>query len=75
MKSEDTEPHGRRTRTHDDENALTGARTLTSITELRNALLEEYDVDETRCGDDLLALLETMRTEGLIEVRGVAGGA
>jgi hypothetical protein len=46
-----------------------------SVTELRNALLEEYEVDATRCGDDLLALLETMRSEGLIEVRGVAAGA
>jgi Coenzyme PQQ synthesis protein D (PqqD) len=43
-----------------------------SITELRNALLEEYEVDEVRCGDDLLALLETMRSEGLIEIRGAA---
>jgi len=46
-----------------------------SVTELRNALLDEYDVDETRCGDDLLALLETMRSEGLIEVRGAAASA
>ena len=47
----------------------------TSITELRNILLEEYEVDAARCGDDLLALLEIMRSEGLIEVRGVAAGA
>jgi hypothetical protein len=47
----------------------------TSIAELRNVLLEEYEVDATRCGDDLLALLDTMRSEGLIEVRGVAAGA
>jgi uracil-DNA glycosylase family protein len=40
MKSEDTEPHGGRKRTHDDENALTGARTLTSIEELRDAVNE-----------------------------------
>ena len=42
MKSEDTEPHGRRTRTNDDENAnaLTGARTLKSISELRDAVNE-----------------------------------
>ena len=42
MKSEDTEPHGRRTRTNDDENAnaLTGARTLKSIGELREAVNE-----------------------------------
>ncbi len=46
-----------------------------SVTELRNTLLEEYEVDEVRCVDDLLALLETMRSEGLIEVRGAAAGA
>ena len=46
-----------------------------SVTELRNALLEEYEVDEVRCGDDLLALLETMRSEGLIEVRSAAASA
>jgi hypothetical protein len=46
-----------------------------SVTELRNALLDEYEVDEVRCGDDLLALLETMRSEGLIEVRGTAASA
>jgi DNA polymerase len=40
MKSEDTEPHGRRTRTHGDENVLTGARTLTSISDLRDAVNE-----------------------------------
>src|ERR1700761_177484 len=42
MKSEDTEPHGRRTRTTDDDNAnaLTGARTLKSISELRDAVNE-----------------------------------
>jgi Coenzyme PQQ synthesis protein D (PqqD) len=46
-----------------------------SVTELRNALLEEYEVDEVRCGNDLLALLETMRGEGLIEIRGAAASA
>jgi hypothetical protein len=46
-----------------------------SVTELRNVLLEEYEVDEVRCGDDLLALLETMRSEGLIEIRGAAASA
>ena len=46
-----------------------------SVTELRNALLEEFEVDEVRCGGDLLALLETMRSEGLIEIRGAAAGA
>ena len=47
----------------------------TSVAELRNALLEEFEVDEVRCGGDLLALLETMRSEGLIEIRGAAAGA
>jgi hypothetical protein len=42
---------------------------------LRNALLEEFEVDEVRCEGDLLALLETMRSEGLIEIRGAAAGA
>jgi hypothetical protein len=46
-----------------------------TVTELRNTLLEEYEVDEARCGADLLALLETMRSEGLIEVRGAAASA
>jgi hypothetical protein len=46
-----------------------------SVTELRNVLLEEYEVDEVRCGDDLLALLETLRSEGLIEIRGAAASA
>ena len=46
-----------------------------SVTELRNALLEEFEVDEVRCEGDLLALLETMRSEGLIEIRGAAAGA
>jgi hypothetical protein len=37
------------------------------------ALLEEYDVEPSRCRDDLLRLLEELRSAGLIEVRG--GGA
>jgi Coenzyme PQQ synthesis protein D (PqqD) len=41
-----------------------------SVADLRNVLLEEYEVDEERCAHDLLTLLETMRSEGLIEVRG-----
>ena len=41
----------------------------TTVVKLRDVLLEEYEVDEERCGRDLLALLETMRSEGLIEVR------
>lgn len=40
-----------------------------SVTELRDALLEEFEVDAERCERDLLGLLEKMRSEGLIEVR------
>src|SRR3569833_3412006 len=38
MKSEATEQHGRRARSVDEENALTGARSLRSISELRDAV-------------------------------------
>jgi Coenzyme PQQ synthesis protein D (PqqD) len=40
-----------------------------SVGELRDILLEEFEVDEERCGKDLLMLLGTMQGEGLIEVR------
>jgi Coenzyme PQQ synthesis protein D (PqqD) len=43
-----------------------------SVGELRDTLLSEYDVEARRCEQDLLALLETMRIEGLIEVRSVS---
>lgn len=43
-----------------------------SVEELRNTLLNEYEVDAELCERDLLGLLEKMRSEGLIEVRGVA---
>jgi hypothetical protein len=45
-----------------------------SVRELRDALLDEYDVEAARCEQDLLELLEKMRGEGLIEVRDVAAG-
>ena len=45
-----------------------------SVGELRDALLDEYDVEAGRCEQDLLELLEKMRVEGLIEVRDVAPG-
>jgi hypothetical protein len=38
------------------------------ISELRDALLEEYEVDADSCERDLLELLRKMRTEGLIEI-------
>ncbi|MGH9682087.1 MAG: PqqD family peptide modification chaperone [Candidatus Acidiferrales bacterium] len=40
-----------------------------SIRQLRDALIEEYEVDAQRCEADLLELLEKMRVEGLIDVR------
>ena len=40
-----------------------------SVIELRDAVLEEYEVEAERCERDLLGLLEKMRSEGLIEVR------
>lgn len=38
------------------------------VRELRDRLMDEYEVDADQCEDDLLSLLETMRTEGLILV-------
>jgi Coenzyme PQQ synthesis protein D (PqqD) len=38
------------------------------VGELRDVLVEEYDVEAERCERDLLVLLEKMRAEGLIQV-------
>lgn len=40
-----------------------------SVAELRDALLQEYDVEPGRCESDLLALLEKLLAEGLIELK------
>lgn len=40
-------------------------RTLAAI---RDALMAEYDVDAERCEQDLIALVEQLAAEGLIEV-------
>jgi len=40
------------------------------VAAVRDTLLDEYDVEAKRCEHDLLELLEKMRGEGLIEVRG-----
>jgi Coenzyme PQQ synthesis protein D (PqqD) len=45
-------------------------REARSVGALRDTLLDEYDVEVERCERDLLELLEKMRGEGLIEVRG-----
>lgn len=42
------------------------------VADVRDAIVDEYDVDAGRCGGDVLALLEQMRDEGLIEVRETA---
>jgi Coenzyme PQQ synthesis protein D (PqqD) len=52
-------------------NLLKEAKTVGQI---RDAILDEYEVDEVRCEKDLFALLEEMRSEGLIEVRDRAAG-
>ncbi len=39
------------------------------VGDVRDALVDEYEVDPERCGGDVLQLLEKMRDEGLIEVR------
>ena len=40
---------------------------------VRDAILEEYDVEPERCERDLLALLGELRDNGLIEVRDAPG--
>jgi hypothetical protein len=44
-----------------------------SIGELRDVILDEYEVESAQCERDLLTLLEKMRSEGLIQVRSAAG--
>ncbi|MBZ5628073.1 MAG: PqqD family peptide modification chaperone [Acidobacteriia bacterium] len=36
---------------------------------IRDAILQEYDVDEEQCEQDVLRLLNQLHDEGLIEVR------
>jgi hypothetical protein len=49
-------------------------RQAISVAELRDKLMEEYDVEADQCERDLLNLLETMRNEGLIRVHGSEPG-
>ncbi len=42
------------------------------VGELLDVLLDEYEVEPERCSQDLLALLQKMREEGLIEVGAAA---
>jgi hypothetical protein len=39
-----------------------------TVNEIRNILLEEYEVEPERCERDLLVLLQSLADEGLIEV-------
>jgi Coenzyme PQQ synthesis protein D (PqqD) len=39
------------------------------VGELRDVLLQEYDVEPDRCERDLLALLQQLADQGLIEVK------
>ena len=43
-----------------------------SVGELRDTILEEYEVETDRCERDLFELLEKMRSEGLIQVQAEA---
>jgi len=43
-------------------------REPTSVGDLRDTLLDEYEVDADRCERELLALLQELASEGLIEV-------
>jgi hypothetical protein len=45
-----------------------------TIADVRDAIVDEYDVDSDRCGQDVLELLEKLRGEGLIEVRETSAG-
>jgi hypothetical protein len=40
-----------------------------SVASLRDAVLEEFDIDSERCERDLFDLLDKLAAEGLIEVR------
>ena len=44
-------------------------QTSRTVNEVRETLLNEYDVDPDRCEQDLLALLQKLATQGLIEVK------
>ena len=41
-----------------------------TVNEIRDALLEEYEVDPDRCEHDIVALLYQLADAGLVEIRG-----
>lgn len=46
-----------------------------TVAEVKDALLEQYDVEPDRCERDLIALLRELADRGLIEVRNGAPAA
>lgn len=44
-----------------------------TVQDIRNIILNEYDVDPQRCEQDLLHLLKKLANRGLIEVKDGAG--
>ena len=40
-----------------------------TVNEVREILLEEYDVEPERCGRELVALLQELAANGLIEIK------
>ncbi len=40
-----------------------------TVEEIKNAILEEYEVEPEQCDRDLLALLQELEAKGLIEVK------
>lgn len=47
-------------------------QTPTAVGDVRQTIVEEYEVDPARCEADLLQLLEKMLAAGLVELRGNA---
>jgi hypothetical protein len=47
---------------------------LRPVSEIRDVLLREYDVEPDRCERDLLTLLQRLADEGLIEVKDETSG-
>jgi hypothetical protein len=44
-------------------------QTPAAVSDVRNAIVAEYEVDPARCEADLLALLQKMLDAGLVEVK------
>ena len=44
-----------------------------AVSDIRDTLLKEYEIDPSRCERELLTLLQELATEGLIEVKDATG--